>query len=159
MLDNGQLNVFLNILTVLLGGGALGIILKYRLGTKKLTLDSEEAIRDHYAKEVSRLATKLDEETKAFRATIEGLETHYRTMLTASDQRHEECQKDRVVLRSEINKMHDEIRGLKRKMLQNSTDAALLLNDEIEAPHAKAAAPRVRRILKERDDAERKKGE
>ena len=34
-MDTDRLNLVFNIITVLLGGGALGIILKYRLGTRK----------------------------------------------------------------------------------------------------------------------------
>lgn len=148
-MDSARLNLFLNVITLILGAGGLGIILKYRLGTKKLDLDSEEAIRDHYAKEVARLTEKLESETQGFRATMRDMEEHYRRMLSDSDRRHEECQRDREALRQEVSNMHDEIRGLKRQIARYSADALVILEDRgcpsDAAPHAASSAARVKR--------------
>lgn len=143
--DSGTLNVILNVITVLLGGGALGIILKYRLGTKKLGMDSEEAIRDHYAKEVAR-----------FQGTMQSMEGHYRRMLEDSDRLHEECRVDREKLRSELTGMHDQIRthkeeieGLKLQLKRYSADKVLLLDSDAKkkAPLAVKSAKRVKKIV------------
>lgn len=147
-MDANRINLLLNILTVLIGGGALGIVLKYRLGTKKLTLDSEEAIRDHYAKEVARLTEKLEAETKNFRETIQAMEAHYRRMLEDSDRRHEECQRDRESLRAEVRKLERHVEGLEAQIRNYSTDRLLMLESRAppseSAPHSLAAAKRLK---------------
>src|SRR6476661_2102616 len=98
-MSTDTLRLILNIFTAICGAGGLGLILKYKLGTRKLDLDSEEAIRDHYSKEVERLTKKLDGETERFQKLLFEMEEHYRKMLEDSDRRHEECQRDRDAMR------------------------------------------------------------
>lgn len=136
-LTSEQLNVVLNILTLILGAGGLGIILKYRLGTRKLDLDSEEAIRDHYAKEVA-----------ALRQQMLVLEQHYRNMLDASDRRHEDCQIDRDRLRDRVRELEKHVEGLERQISQYSADRLIVLErlapPSESAPHSLASAHRIK---------------
>lgn len=135
-------------LTALFSAGVLGALLKFGLKWRGQTLDSDEKIRDHYAKEVARLTSKLDEQTRGFREDIRSLEDHYRKQLADSDQRHEECQKDRDELRLELRNMHEEIAGLKAQIRRYSTDRLLVLEDDRliqQAPKSLASAKRIRR--------------
>src|SRR5690348_5151445 len=109
-------------IAALASAGIFGALLKFGLGWRGQTLDSDEKIRDHYATELKRLTDKLTEETGRFRTQMMEMEDHYRKMLTESDRRHEECQVDRDKLRQELNKMHSEITGLKRQISRYSTD-------------------------------------
>lgn len=149
-----HLNMWLNIATLLLGGGALGIILRHRLGWRKLTLDSEGEIRDHYAKEVARLTEKLNEQSSAFRKDLVELEQHWRAMLAEAEKRHDECLKDRDNLLNRVNQLEDELRGLIRVITQASIDRVLHLpSTEPLSDDIREAAARVEKIITERGRA------
>lgn len=134
-----------------LGGvsGIIGIVLRYRLGSQKLSNADEADIRDHYAQEVAAMREKLDRQETHFQL----LEKHLREMIAASDQRaeesdrrHAECEAARQAMRREIDGMHDEIRGLKRQIPEVSADKLLILEGKPSevAPHSTAAAKRIK---------------
>lgn len=144
MIDPGFVNVALNIGGLLLGGTALGVVLRYKLGQQKLAADSEADIRDHYADEVKALREKLNLQEQYFR----GLETHLRGLIDESDRRHSECEAARVEDRRERSRMQDEIDGMKAQIRAASTDRVLRMEkDPPEAPHSRAAAHRVKGII------------
>lgn len=119
----------------------IGIVLRYRLGWRKLSDADDADIRDHYALEVAALRGKLDNQEAHFLS----LESHWRTILEGSDRRHQECEDARSLLRLEINKMHEEIAGLKAQIRAASTDRVLRMEEEPPAaPHARAAAKRLK---------------
>lgn len=121
----------------------IGIVLRYRLGWRKLGDADDADIRDHYAQEVAALRGKLDGQEAHFLS----LESHWRTILEGSDRRHQECEEARQLLRIEMNKMHEEIAGLKSQIRAASTDRVLRMEeDPPEAPHSRAAAKRVKNI-------------
>ena len=143
-------------IAALFSAGIFGAILKFGLGWRGQTLDSDEKIRDHYAKEVARLTDQLNQKSLAWTEQIQGLEAHYRKMLEESDRRHEECQIDREALRKELNDMHAELTGLKRQIARYSTDKLLVMDDEsggpsATAPSSVAAARRSKRLRDEGD--------
>lgn len=140
--------------------GILAALLKFGTNWRGQSLTSEEAIRDHYAKEVARLTKKLDDQTREFRSDMNGMEEHYRKMLAGSDKQHEECQKDRVLMREdneklrlEMAEMHDEIRGLKRQIVRYSSEAVLVLENgsppSATAPEAVKSAPRAKKATEQ----------
>lgn len=50
-----QVNILLNLLGIILGGGALGVVLTHYRGMRTLDNAKEADIRDHYAGEVKEL--------------------------------------------------------------------------------------------------------
>lgn len=147
MTNPGTINIVLNLLTLLMGGTLVGVFLRYRLGLKKLASGDVADIRDHYAKEVSALRAKLNDQEGHFRS----MEKHWREMLENSDRRHEECEKARAELRAELEDLHSEIRGLRDQIRRYSADTLLILEGatglpSIKAPEAVASAERVKRI-------------
>lgn len=119
--------------------GMLGLLLRYKLGWKRLTIQDETNIRDHYAKEVASLREKLSNQENYFKS----LEAHWRTLMENSDRRHEECEEARRSLRNELEELHKERRddreemsrmqaeidGLKRKISDQSVDKLLILEE------------------------------
>lgn len=146
MTDPGTINIVLNIITLLLGGTLVGVFLRYRLGLKKLASGDVADIRDHYAQEVSALRTQvLTHEEHSNR-----MEKHWRDMLERSDRRHEECEIARLAMRSELETLHSEIRGLRDQILRYSSGAVLAIEAE-PSPEVRAAAQRVRQIVDKRE--------
>lgn len=143
----------------------LGIVLRYRLGWKRLNIedqkqkDTDEAdIRDHYADEVRQLRDKLDKQSGQFRRDLTDLEDRYRGLLEAtenrwqrllsdSEKRHDECMADRDHLRERVNALENELNGLIRMIAQNSANKVLQLGDDV-SDDIRAAAERVEIILK-----------
>jgi hypothetical protein len=100
------------------------------ISLQRLSNESEADIRDHYADEVGALRTQLLT-----------LERHYREMLEQSDRRHAECEVARQEIRTELE-------GLKSQIRLASTDRVLRMeSDPPPAPHARAAAHRVKKII------------
>lgn len=157
-MNAGQLNVILNIVGLLLGGTALGVVLRYRLGMRKLALADEANIRDHYAKEVARYVDKMGAQERRFddKASVQekhflDVEKHLREMIATSDKRHEECEFARAEDRRDRSRMQDEIDGLKRQIVRYSAEGVLVLGEHPPSPMVASAAKRVRKIAEERD--------
>lgn len=157
MTDPGSLNVILNVAGLLLGGTALGVVLRYKLGRQKIAAADEADIRDHYAEELAAVrAERLLDRENWMR-----LEKHLREALSLSDRRHAECEAARQSLRQELDEMHrdrqkdrEEIDGMKIQLKRYSADTLLVLEGSGEkpsevAPHATASAPRVKKITED----------
>lgn len=124
--------------------GLIWAFLKFGLGWRGQTMADDADIRDHYAQEVAALRGKLDGQEAHFLS----LESHWRTILEASDRRHQECEEARQAMRREINAMHEEIAGLKAQIRAASTDRVLRMEEKPpKAPHARASAKRVKNII------------
>lgn len=134
-------------------GGVTWAILRFGLGWRKQTLDSDEQIRAILTTEMAAMRAERAADKDALRAERaadkEGfgkVEKHLREMVGVSDQRHEECEESRRAMRREMDGMHDEITGLKRQVIAQSADAVLRLDarpSEV-APHSVAAAKRIK---------------
>lgn len=145
-MEPAQINMVLNVITVLLGGGLLGVILRHRYQMRQLTIGDDGDIRDHYAEEVKRYV----DEVKTLRDMIIAQDTRYASLLASydelhkvSEQRHRECVSEREELRVELN-------GLKRQILRYSAEGLIVLEGancpSDKSPHSVAAAERVRDI-------------
>lgn len=144
-MNAGSLNVILNIAGLLLGGTALGVVLRYKLGVKRLTNENEADIRDHYAAELERLVGKMDAREKHFL----DVERHLRELIATSDKRHEECELARSEDRRERAKMQDEIDGMKRQILRYSAEGVLMLSEQ-PSDAVSRAAKRVSKIVSDK---------
>lgn len=100
-MDASSLNVILNIATVLLTGGMLGVVLKYRQGMRGLKVTDDADIRDHYAEELDRVI-----------------------------QRQRACELREESLRSRVAELESDVLGLIRIITQASADKVLTLDGE-----------------------------
>jgi predicted RNase H-like nuclease (RuvC/YqgF family) len=141
----GTVNIALNLLGILLGGGALVGVLRYLNNRQSIRNADEADIRDHYAEELKGLRAKLAEQELGF----QNLENHLREQLKRSDQRHEECETARDAARKEINLLHKQVRdhqaeidGLKRQIVRYSAEGVIELSAPMPSEQIEDAAQR-----------------
>jgi predicted nucleic acid-binding Zn-ribbon protein len=155
-MDTSTLNVILNVLGIVLGGGALGVILTHWRGVKGLDQADVADIRSHYAAELGAMRDRDEKRDEAMRA----LEKHWREMVNLADSRYSECQREREELRDELAEVKREHRdelaavkhelsGLQAQLRAASTDRVLLMEENCPkpsetAPHSLAAAKRLK---------------
>lgn len=117
--------------------GFLGLFLRYLSTSNRLSNENTADIRQHYAAEVAALRTRIVE-----------VEAHYRSMLKESEERNEECRKEREEDRNIIRGLKDELEGIKRQISRYSADKLMILEDSCalvdNAPESRAAARRVK---------------
>lgn len=135
----------------------LGFVIKWQYGLRKLAIEARRVeitadevehkdgadIRDHYADEVRRLGTRLDEQSE-----------RHRQILAAAEERHEECKRERDALRDDSRKLKDIVAGLIRIITQASARQAILL-DSTASAYVRDAALRIDMLFapREEDDA------
>ncbi len=135
---------------------------------RKVEVDAEKGIRDHYADEVSQLRATVIRQGERHRDEMIAADKHWREAVQAAEERHEECQKSRDELRkafllagdesrSQIEALRDLVAGLQRVILQNSAAGVLSLGDSA-SPEVRAAAERVDALFP-RKPTRRKRGE
>jgi septal ring factor EnvC (AmiA/AmiB activator) len=139
----GTLPGWITAITVV--GGLFWAFLRFGVTWRGQSLDADEQIRKLFAEEIAAVRA----ERKADKESFATVERHLRDMVEASDRRHEECENDRRALRRELDRMHDEIRGMRNQILAQATDRVLLLEENCPkpsetAPHAHAAAKRIK---------------
>lgn len=139
----------------------LAIVLRYRLGARKLEIDAqavdvsalevrqaEEAnIRDHYAEEVRQLRERIDSQAERHRRERDEDEVRHRLALAAADQAHKDCVEAREDLRDKVSALKDQVAALIRIILQNQVSGALRLDPENLPPEIREAAQRVDAIF------------
>ena len=149
-------NLILNFLGVILGGGALGVVLAFINKRQQLRNEDEADIRDHYATEVMALREaniKLEEHFRKMIADIEERHENDRSLWERrwrqSEEDHEQCRKERSAFREEID-------GLKQQLKMYSADHVIVLERENDtrppserAPAAAKSAERVKKIVEE----------
>ena len=101
MFETSALNVILNITAVLLTGGMLGVVLRYRQGMRGLSNVDAADIRDHYAEELQRV---ID--------------------------RQRACEEREATLRRRVAELENDILGLINIIRQASADKVLVLGNE-----------------------------
>ena len=128
-MDASQINLWLNIVTVLIGGGCLGVILRHRQVIRGLANADIADIRDHYAAEVKRYAEEVQRVTA----------------------RQLECEERERSLRHRITELEDAIRGLKDQLRTQSADRVIALEERGDRPSEAVlrAAHSVKRITGE----------
>lgn len=145
IMDPQRLNTILNLIGILLGGGALAAFLTHWRGLRALDDSKLVDIRKHYADELKRLSDRDEHRDAAMR----DLEKHWREMIKLADARHAECVDEREELRGHLNDLRVELEGLKAQLRASSTNRVLLLEERCatpseEAPHSLAAARRLK---------------
>lgn len=113
-MDAGQINILLNVVTVLFTGGVLGVFLRYRQGMRGLGNADKADIRDHYAEELARVV----------------------------DRQHK-CEEREHRLRERVAELENDILGLIRIITQASADKVLDLGAEVPK-HIRDMAERVK---------------
>ena len=145
-MDPARLNTILNLIGILLGGGALAAVLSHWRGLRALDDAKLVDIRKHYADELASLRARDEKRDGAMRE----LEKHWREMISLADARHAECVAERDELRDQLNLLKVELEGVKAQIRASSTDRVLLMEENCgkpsqEAPHSLAAAKRLKK--------------
>jgi hypothetical protein len=78
------------------------------LKNRKLTLDSEGGIRDHYAREVASLRAQVLAVQEQSDLRMANAEQRYTEAIRAADERHANCE-------AECSRLREEFQGLERK--------------------------------------------
>lgn len=139
------LNVVLNLLGILLGGGALGVILTHWRGIRTLDDAKEAGIRGHWADEVRALRERLDSADKRYVDLLERFDQHREE----ADRRYKQATAYHDQCVAERNELRNELEGVKRQLAAQATDRVLLMEENcgkpgVEAPHSLAAARRLK---------------
>jgi Tfp pilus assembly protein PilV len=99
MFDAQTLNIILNIATLLLGGGMLGVVLRHRHGMRSLQNADDADVRDHYSEELQRVVV-----------------------------RQRACEQREELLRQRVVELENDILGLISIIRQASADKVLVLD-------------------------------
>jgi phage shock protein A len=115
---------FLGSLPAWISSGALltilAIVVRWQLGLRRLRVEADQVqvnarqvdhadeanVRDHYAREVAALRTRIDEQAE-----------RHRQSLDRYDKRHEACEKERAELRRELVAVQDRLTGVVRQFV------------------------------------------
>lgn len=91
--------------------GLLTLCAKLYLTNKKMEIDTEGGIRDHYAKELASLRNQILEATKLGDARLANAEKRYAEAIEAADHRHRSCEQ-------ECDRLREKVLGLERQIEQ-----------------------------------------
>lgn len=94
--------------------GLLGIIIKAWIDGKRVWVDSEKGIRDHYATEVASLRAQVIAVQASSAAMLAAANERYDEAVTNADARHERCEEECANLRLRVRELSDEVEGLRR---------------------------------------------
>jgi hypothetical protein len=120
----------------------VGLWWRRDIALRKIASSEAGDLRDDYAVELAAVRNERHKDRLDF---LE-IERHLRDLIRSSDARHAECEEARQEMRLEMNRMHDEIAGLKSQLRMVSTDRVVELGpgEGPSAPHARAAATRMK---------------
>lgn len=138
--------------TVLLA--ILGIIVKWQYALRKLRIEADQVevsalgvrnadeadIRDHYADEVRQLRERLDAQA-----------ARHKDVLQDSEDRHEQCKRERDEIREDARKLKDIVAGLIRIIVQASASQAIRL-DSSASNYVRDAAQRIDILFTPREE-------
>lgn len=91
--------------------GLLALCVKLFLDNKKMELDTDGGIRDHYAKEVASLRQQITEREANADARLANAEKRYSLMVEEAERRHDRCEK-------ECDRLREKVFGLERQIMQ-----------------------------------------
>lgn len=91
--------------------GLLTLCVRLYLTNKKMEVDTEGGIRDHYAKELASLRAQILEATKLGDARLANAEKRYAEAIEGADRRHASCEK-------ECDRLREKVYGLERQIEQ-----------------------------------------
>ena len=118
-MDTGYLNLLLNLVTVVVSGGALGIILRYRQGMRGLANTDTADIRDHYAEEVKSLRSEV---------------VAARSEVAIARKELADCEEE---CRTKIREIERELWGEKRQRVAEQISLINLILQSVDAPALK----------------------
>lgn len=100
--------------------------LKIEADTLKIEADVADRLSAHYATELASLRDQIIKSGEAHQDRQERADRRYTASMEAADQRERECQEQVGTLRKEIQKLSDEVFGLRRQLSQTSRSAIIL---------------------------------
>lgn len=128
----------------------LGLVVKLYLDNKKMSLDTDGGIRDHYAKEVASLRRQLIDVTELSDKRIANAQKLYDEAMSASKRREDNCERRCDELRERVvglERMVEQIGRTSMKMFEPRAD----LSEEQKAKmRSMEQAPTVKPIERRR---------
>jgi len=91
--------------------GLFGVVANLWLKNKRLSIDSDGGIRDHYAKEVAGLRDQVLAVQQAATQTAAAAEDRYNKAIRAADERHLHCE-------AECERLRNRVSAVERKYYQ-----------------------------------------
>lgn len=91
--------------------GLFALCVKLFLDNKKMELDTEGGIRDHYATEVASLRRQILDTQKLSDERMTNAEKRYAEAIDAADRRHKSCEQ-------ECDRLREKVLGLERQIEQ-----------------------------------------
>lgn len=91
--------------------GLLALCGRLYLTNKKMEVDTEGGIRDHYAKELASLRAQILETQKLADARLANAEKRYNEAMQNADTRHRGCEQ-------ECDRLREKVQGLERQIEQ-----------------------------------------
>lgn len=136
-----------------------GMMLRNQVHNRKLGIErfsaenvAAGAIGELYAEEVKALRTRLDDHSRMAKEALADMEARYKALLEESNHRHDECERERVKLHSEVAVLRKEIDGLVRVITQASIDRVIMLGDDVPEDIRSAAFRAQQFITAEREN-------
>lgn len=95
-----------------------GLCVNFYLKNKKMEVDTEGGIRDHYAKEVASLRKQLIDVQALSDQRIASAEKRYSEAVRAADDRHRSCEQECDRLRQKVTGLERQIEQIHRASLK-----------------------------------------
>lgn len=105
----------------------LGLCVKLYLDNKKMELDTEGGIRDHYAKEVASLRRQLVDVTTLSDQRIANAQKLYDEAMDAAKARHDRCE-------AQCDRLREKVVGLERLIEQISRTSMKMFEPRSDLP-------------------------
>lgn len=130
--------------------GLFGLGVKLFLDNRKMSLDTDGALRDHYANEVASLRRQLIDVTNLSDQRIANAQKLYDEAMAAAKRRHDDCERTCDELRQKVvglERMIEQISKTSMKMFEPRAD---LPEDQKARMRSMEQAPTVKPIERRR---------
>lgn len=128
----------------LTAGGVLGLFgwfARMQLGNRKLAIEAKQVeiaaeggLRDHFANEVQSLRNQIIKMSQHHLDREREIDDRWRTLLRESEERHDECVKQREELRREVEEIRERQIGTIRQFITFQREIVRLLPDNMKSP-------------------------
>jgi hypothetical protein len=115
--------------------GLLGLCVKLFLDNRRMTLDTDGGIRDHYAREVASLRKQLIDVTLLSDTRLASAQKLYDEAMEAAKRRHDDCERTCDTLRQKVV-------GLERMIEQLSQTSMKMFEPRADLPEEQKAKMR-----------------
>lgn len=107
--------------------GLLGLATTFWLRNRKLSIESDNGLREHYTKELAALRAQVLAVGTSADTRMAAAEQRYTEAIVAADQRHVACE-------AECQRLRDMVSGLERQMAQVHKSSVRLFEPNAKLP-------------------------